>query len=56
MVMEIDNLGARRLSAAENIQREDLKKLPKPLEWRSFYNNDLNLLVDICKEVRDVSV
>ena len=29
------------------------KKLPKPLEWRSFYNNDLNLIVDICMEVQD---
>jgi len=32
------------------------KSLPKPLEWRSFYNNDLNLLVDICMEVQDAAV
>jgi hypothetical protein len=32
------------------------KNLPKPLEWRSFLNNDLPLLVDICKEVQEVSI
>jgi hypothetical protein len=25
------------------------KNLPKPLEWRSFYNNDLPLLMDFCE-------
>ena len=29
------------------------KHLPKSLEWRSFYNNDLPLLIDFCEEVRD---
>ena len=32
------------------------KNLPKPVEWRSFYNNDLPILMDICKEVREVSI
>jgi len=32
-----------------------LKNLPKPLEWRSFYNNDLPLLMDFCEEVQEVS-
>jgi len=32
------------------------KTLPKPLEWRSFYNNDLPLLVDFCEEVQEVSI
>jgi len=32
-----------------------LKNLPKPLEWRSFLNNDLPLLVDICREVQEAS-
>jgi len=32
------------------------KNLPKPLEWRSFYDNDLPLLMDICKEVQDISI
>ncbi len=31
-------------------------KLPKSLEWRSFYNNDLPILMDICKEVRKISI
>jgi ParB/RepB/Spo0J family partition protein len=128
-IVETDDIGARRLSAAENIQREDLtvfetieaivelvdaelmadreyasmghdsvdrvkallgkldtvrrseqrksrisddviklshrfmgqvheifQNLPKSLEWRSFYSNDLNLLVDTAQEVRDVSI
>jgi len=32
------------------------RNLPKPLEWRSFYNNDLPLLIDFCEEVREASV
>jgi len=32
------------------------KNLPKPVEWRSFYNNDLPLLMDFCEEVREVSI
>jgi len=32
------------------------KNLPKLLEWRSFLNNDLPLLVDICKEVQEISI
>ena len=32
------------------------KNLPKPLEWRSFYNNDLPLLMDICEEVQRTEV
>ncbi len=128
-IVAVDDIGARRMSAAENLQREDLtifetieaivaivdaeliddaeynsmgkhpverveallgklhsianskdrgsqvsqegellldtfvqqvekvfKKLPKPLEWRSFYRHDLNLLVDICMEVQDAAV
>ena len=31
------------------------KNLPNPLEWLSFWDNDLPLLVDICKEVQEVS-
>ena len=29
--------------------------LPKPLEWLSFLNNDLPLLIDFCEEVQEVS-
>ena len=32
------------------------KNLPKPLEWRSFYNHALPLLVDFCEEVQEVSI
>jgi len=32
------------------------KNLPKPLEWRSFYNNDLPILIDFCEEVQEVSI
>ncbi len=31
-------------------------KLPKSLEWRSFYNHDLPILMDICQEVREISI
>ena len=32
------------------------KNLPKPLEWRSFLNNDLSLLLDIHPRVQDTSI
>ena len=32
------------------------KNLPKPLEWLSFLNNDLPLLIDFCEEVQEVSI
>jgi hypothetical protein len=32
--------------------KEILENIPKPLEWRSFYNNDLPILMDINEEVR----
>ena len=35
---------------------EIFKKLPKPLEWKSFYRNDLHLIVDTAEEVREASV
>jgi len=35
---------------------KNFKNLPNPLEWRSFFNNDLPLLMDICKEVQEVSI
>ena len=36
--------------------RNIFKNLPKPVEWRSFYNNDFPILMDICKEVREISI
>ncbi len=38
--------------SVENI----FKSLPKPLEWRSFYRHGLPLLMDICKEVQEISI
>ena len=40
------------------IQQVDqiFKNLPNPMEWRSFYLNDLPLLMDFCEEVQDVSI
>jgi len=32
------------------------KNLPKPVEWLSFYLNDLPLLIDFCEEVQEVSI
>jgi len=32
------------------------KNLPKYLEWRSFYLNDLPILIDFCEEVQEVSI
>jgi len=32
------------------------KNLPKSLEWRSFYNNDIPLITDICEEIHQISV
>jgi hypothetical protein len=32
------------------------KNLPKPMEWLSFFNHGLPLLIDICKEVQEVSI
>ncbi len=36
--------------------KEIFKTIPKSLEWRSFYTNDLPLLLSTYKEVQDVSV
>jgi len=32
------------------------KNLPKPVEWLSFLNNDLPLLIDFCEEVQEASI
>jgi hypothetical protein len=32
------------------------KKLPKSLEWRSFYRHDLPLLIDFCEDVQEASL
>ena len=30
--------------------------LPKPLEWRSFFNHNLPLLIDFCEKVQKISI
>ena len=40
----------------ESVHAELIGDLSKSLEWQSFYTNDLPLLLDISKEVQDVSV
>jgi len=32
------------------------KNLPKPMEWLSFLNNALPVLIDFCQEVQEVSI
>ena len=32
------------------------KNLPKPLKWRSFYENDLPLVTDFCEDIQEVSI
>ena len=49
---EVKDLSHKFMGQVEQI----FKKLPKPLEWRSFYNNDLPLLMDFCEEVREISI
>jgi len=40
---------------AQQVERI-FKNLPKPLEWRSFFRDDLPILMDICEEVQKVSI
>ena len=35
---------------------KNFKNLPNPLEWQSFYVNDLPLLIDFCEEVQEASI
>ncbi|NLD38396.1 MAG: ParB N-terminal domain-containing protein [Desulfatiglans sp.] len=65
-VIKVNDLEARCMCAAENLQREKLNhlfhkfmrqvgnifnNLPKPLKWRSFYENDLPVLLDTSEDV-----
>ena len=49
---EIRHTSHKFVRRVENI----FANLPKPMEWLSFSNNDLPLLVDICKEVQEISI
>ena len=48
-LMHTTNTYVRRLE-------EIFKNLPKPLEWLSFLNHDLPLVLDFCKEVREEAI
>ncbi len=47
-----------RHTAHKFMRRVDqiFKNLPKPMEWLSFLNNDLPLLIDFCEEVQEASI
>ncbi len=49
---EVRHTSNKFVGRVENI----FANLPKPLEWLSFLNHDLPLLMDICKEVQDISI
>ena len=49
---KVDDLSHKYVGQVETI----LKNLPKPLQWRSFLNNDLILLTDIPSKVQKASV
>ena len=49
---QISQEGELLLNRSIQQLEEIFEKLPKLLEWRSFYNNDLNLLVQAPQEVR----
>jgi len=49
---EIRNTSNKFVGRVETI----FANLPNPLEWLSFLNHDLPLLMDFCKEVQEVSI
>ena len=49
---EIRHTSNKFVGRVENI----FANLPKPLEWLSFSNNDLPLLIDFCEEVQEISI
>jgi len=49
---EIRHTSNKFVGRVENI----FANLPKPLEWRLFFNHDLPLLIDFCEEVQEVSI
>jgi len=51
----IDDIGRTSRKFAGRVAKI-FKNLPKPLEWRSFYRHELPILMDICEEVRKVSI
>jgi hypothetical protein len=49
---EIRHTSNKFVGYVENI----FANLPKPLEWLSFFNHDLPLLIDFCEEVQEISI
>ena len=49
---EIGHTSHKFVRRVENI----FENLPKPMEWLSFFNHDLPLLIDFCEEVQEVSI
>ena len=49
---ELRHTSHKFVRRVENI----FENLPKPLEWLSFFNHDLPLLMDFCEEVQEVSI
>jgi ParB/RepB/Spo0J family partition protein len=39
-----------------NPMKQIFKNLPKRLEWKSFYVNDLPIIVEICEDIRQISL
>lgn len=39
-----------------NLVKKYSKKMPKYLEWKRFYVNDLPIIVGICADIRQISL
>jgi hypothetical protein len=39
-----------------NPMKKIFKNLPKRLEWKSFYVNDLPIIMEICEDIRQISL
>lgn len=49
---ETDHFGHKFMSKVESI----FDSLPRPVEWRSFYNNDFRTITTITEEVKDIAI
>ena len=38
-----------------NPVKKIFKNLPKRLEWKNFYVNDLPIIMEICEDIRQIS-
>jgi len=53
---KVSKKGNLLLSKFTQQVEEIFESLPKPLNWRSFYLNDLPLVIDFCQEVQEASM